>query len=50
MMTEKTYLYDLLCHTEILLLNMLKLLKIPGFLFKVSQTPGFFLPKLSSSR
>ena len=32
MMTKKSYLYDrFLCQIEILLLNMLKLLTIPGF-------------------
>ena len=39
-----TNMIDLLCQTEILLLKMLKLLKIPGFsrfFIKVSQIPVF---------
>ena len=41
MLTKKSYLYDIfLCQIEILLLNMLKLFKIPGFFFS----------KLSNSR
>ena len=42
MLRKKIYLYDRLFVFEILLLNILKLLKIPGFLFK---TPGFFMFK-----
>ena len=54
---------DFLCHIEILVLNILELLKVSGFsrifdqnsrffqfFFKISQVPGFFLPKLSNSR
>ena len=51
---------DFLCQIEILLLEMLKLLKIPGFFnqnssffFKISLILGFsrlFLPKLSNPR
>ena len=60
--TKITYSIDFLCQIEILLLNILKLFKISGSLFKVksfsgffkvSQIPGFyrfFLPKLSNSR
>ena len=32
---------DFLCQIEILLHNMLKLLKTPGFFFQISQFPGF---------
>ena len=63
-MTKNFYLYDrFLCQIEILLLNMLKLLNIPDFLFKIpgfsmffsnfpkfQVFPGFFLTKLSNSR
>ena len=50
-MTTKNFIYmiDYLCQIEFLLMNILTLLKIPGFLFKIqgfsrlkkSQTPGF---------
>ena len=36
---------DFLCQVEILLLNILKLLKIPGFLFEI---PGFLMFKKKS--
>ena len=38
------YMIDYLCQIEFLLMNILTLLKIPGFLFK---TPGFFIFKKS---
>ena len=37
---------DFLCQIEILLLNMLKLFKVPGF-FQILSNSVFFLPKLS---
>ena len=41
-MTKKSYLNDrFLCLIEIIVRKMLKLLKIPGFLSKLSQISGF---------
>ena len=54
MMTKNlNYMIDFLCQIKISQLKMLKLLKVPGFFFKISQIPGFsrlFQPKLSSSK
>ena len=47
---KKSYLYDkFLCQIEILLLNIIKLFKIPGFPGFLFKTPGFstFFVKVS---
>ena len=38
-----TFMTDILCQIQILLLNILELLKVPGFLFKIT---GFFSKSL----